>query len=100
MRKIPKTRLERTVEGLGNLKERLKLQADVSGYGMYLDDIDSAVKMLKDPDRVKVVRCEDCRFWIPNNAEEGDDSGKCHYGQCEGETTFSYFFCADGEADE
>lgn len=57
----------------------------------------SALSLLKDPDRVKVVRCRDCRFWKANNAEEGDASGMCMNGYSPAGTTDMNWFCADGE---
>lgn len=56
-----------------------------------------AFELLNAPDRVKVVRCGDCRYWEPNNAEEGDASGTCHYGYSPAGTTDMNWFCADGE---
>lgn len=81
------------------LRDRLILQADLFGYGSHVDDIDAAIKRLEDPDRLKVVRCSDCRFWKANNTEEGDDSGTCTDGICDGHTTDAYWYCADGEAE-
>lgn len=59
----------------------------------------NALEKLNDPDRVKVVRCSDCRFWHPNNAEEGDCSGRCrnNYAPCQNQQTDMTWFCADGE---
>ena len=58
-----------------------------------------ALELLKDGDRVKVVRCADCRYWEPENAEEGDYSGHCKrsFGIFYGQITDASWFCADGE---
>ena len=52
-----------------------------------------------DPDRVRVVRCSDCRFWEPENAEEGDSFGRCRndYAPCQNQQTDMNWYCADGE---
>lgn len=68
----------------------------------YAAAFDMAIKALKkqdDPDRVKVVRCRDCRFWEPENAEEGDSYGYCQkpWGTCKSQQTDMNWFCADGE---
>lgn len=55
------------------------------------------VKIGMDLDRVKIVRCRDCRYWKANNAEEGDASGTCMNGYSPAETTDMNWFCADGE---
>ena len=59
-------------------------------------------KIGMDSDRVKVVRCSDCRFWEPENAEEGDSYGRCRndYAPCQNQQTDMDWFCADGERRE
>ena len=66
---------------------------------MFLDMLRDALELLKDGDRVKVVRCADCRYWEPENAEKGDYSGYCKrsFGICYGQVTDASWFCADGE---
>lgn len=66
------------------------------------DVVSEAKKHLEDPDRVKVVRCSDCRFWEPENAEEGDSYGRCRndYAPCQNQQTDMNWFCADGERSE
>lgn len=61
-----------------------------------------ALELLNDPDRVRVVRCRDCRFWEPENAEEGDSYGYCQkpWGTCKSRQTDMNWFCADGERSE
>jgi hypothetical protein len=61
-----------------------------------------ALELLNDPDRVCVVRCSDCRFWEPENAEEGDSYGYCQkpWGTCKSQQTDMNWFCADGERGE
>lgn len=56
-------------------------------------------KIGMDLDRVKVVRCRDCRFWEPEKAEEGDSYGRCRndYAPCQNQQTDMNWFCADGE---
>lgn len=59
-------------------------------------------KIGMDSDRVRVVRCLDCRFWEPENAEEGDSYGHCRndYAPCQNQQTDMNWFCADGEREE
>ena len=59
------------------------------------------LKQPDEPDRVKVVRCMDCIFWEPENAEEGDSYGHCrnYYAPCQNQQTDINWFCADGEGD-
>lgn len=59
-------------------------------------------KIGMDLDRVRVVRCSDCRFWEPENAEEGDSYGRCRndYAPCQNQQTDMNWFCADGERSE
>lgn len=59
-------------------------------------------KIGMDSDRVRVVRCSDCRFWIANNAEEGDSYGRCRndYAPCQNQQTDMNWYCADGEREE
>lgn len=59
-------------------------------------------KIGMDFDRVRVVRCSDCRFWEPENAEEGDSYGRCRndYAPCQNQQTDMNWFCADGEREE
>ena len=61
--------------------------------------LQDAVNQLSDPDLMKVVRCRDCRFWKPENAEEGDSYGRCrnNYAPCQNQQTDMTWFCAEGE---
>ncbi len=63
---------------------------------------DDAKEKLMDGDTVRVTRCADCRYWEPENAEEGDYSGHCRrsFGICYGQITDASWFCADGEREE
>ncbi len=56
---------------------------------------------LMDGDKVRVTRCADCRFWEPENAEQGDSYGRCmnDYAPCQNQQTDMNWFCADGERD-
>ena len=56
-----------------------------------------AMRLLKDPDRVKVVRCGDCRYWEPPTKEEVEDG--CTYGRCRstGAGADVNDFCSSGE---
>ena len=68
-------------------------------YAAAFDKAMEALEKLNDPDRVKVVRCADCRYWEHDNAEEGDTYGRCrnNYGPCQNQQTDMTWFCADGE---
>ena len=65
----------------------------------WCDLMKDALQLMADPDRVRVVRCSDCRFWEPENAEEGDSYGYCQkpWGTCKSQQTDMNWFCADGE---
>lgn len=58
-----------------------------------------AREKLMDGDTVRVTRCADCRYWEPENAEEGDSYGRCRKdcGACQNQQTEMNWFCADGE---
>lgn len=45
------------------------------------------------------VRCKDCEYFIPNNTEEDDWSGRCTnaYVPMNGTTVDGWWFCADGK---
>ena len=68
----------------------------------WCDLMKDALQLMSDPDRVRVVRCSDCRFWKPENAEEGDSYGRCRndYAPCQNQQTEMNWFCADGERSE
>ena len=61
--------------------------------------IANAIALLKDSERIKVVRCKDCRFFEPSNAEEGDNSGYCRndYAPCQNQTVDAWWFCGSAE---
>ena len=61
--------------------------------------ITEKIKTAEVIDALKIVRCEDCRHWNPENAEEGDTSGHCrnNYCACQNQQTDMMWFCADGE---
>lgn len=57
-----------------------------------------AVQEAPNIDAVPVVRCMDCIYWQPNNAEEGDYSGYCrNRAECENQLTDATFFCGSAE---
>lgn len=55
------------------------------------DDLDTT-------DLIRVIRCMDCVYWEPCNAEEGDFSGHCrNNAECQGALTDATFFCGSAE---
>ena len=50
-------------------------------------------------DAVPVVRCKDCVYFEPENAEEGDSYGRCrnNYAPCQNQQVEMMWFCGDGE---
>lgn len=46
---------EKVIELLADLKERLKWQADVRGYGHYIDTINDAIGLLKEQEAVSIT---------------------------------------------
>lgn len=71
--------------------------------GMSAQDVTRRMrKLLKElpgVDAAPVVRCRNCVHWWPDNAEEGDDKGRCgnRFAPCENQQTGMDWFCADGE---
>ena len=57
-------------------------------------EIEKLIASQPSVDAVRIVRCEDCRFWEPENAEEGDTYGRCRNMY---RMTDMTWFCADGE---
>lgn len=70
------------------------------GYAAAFDMAVKALEKQEVPDLVKVVRCRDCRFWLANNAEEGDASGMCLNLNGYQTITDMDWFCADGERND
>lgn len=66
-------------------------------YAAAFDMAVNALERQDDPDRVKVVRCWDCRYWEPPTKEEVEDG--CTYGLCRatGAGTDVNDFCSSGE---
>ena len=60
-----------------------------------------AREKLMDGNFVRVTRCAECRYWEPENSEEGDYSGHCKrsFGICYGQVTDASWFCEGGERD-
>lgn len=54
------------------------------------------------PDRVNVVRCQDCVWFEPETAEEGDTYGRCRndYAPCQNQQVDMVWFCGSGEKKE
>ena len=50
----------------------------------------------------EIIRCGNCAYFEPENAEEGDASGHCRNRRspCENQMTDMMWFCADGEREE
>lgn len=80
---------EKIIADLNGLKELLKFQRDVQGYGMFIDVIDNTVTLLKEQEEVKpyldfdghdVWRCGNCgatMFHIyTSTTEEAKDYAK------------------------
>lgn len=59
-----------------------------------------AYELLNDPDRVRVVRCGNCRYWEPPSKEEVEDG--CTYGRCSdtGAGADVNDFCSSGERND
>jgi len=82
-------------ECLTDLKEILKWQKDILGYGAYIDIIDDTVSILKDCP--EIIRCKDCKH--RGKAE------KCVLAAISAEKDYPVFmldnrgewFCADGK---
>lgn len=76
--------------------------ADCKGCPYDRDDVEcvdvlmrEAIALLK---AESVVRCDECEHWEPNNADEGDYSGRCrnNWGPCQNQQTDGTWFCEDG----
>ena len=50
-------------------------------------------------EKLEIIRCGNCAYWIPETVEEGDSCGRCRnlYSICNGSTTDDTWFCADAE---
>ena len=72
---------------------------EMMGIYLTVDEANDILNMLKDPDRIKVTRCKDCRYFEPSNAEEGDNSGYCRndYAPCQNQTVDAWWFCGSAE---
>lgn len=76
------------------LKERFAL-----GQAYFTEAIREKIDTAPMADVIPVVRCYECQYWEPENAEEGDHSGHCRkqYGMSENAVTDGTWFCSDGE---
>ena len=74
---------------------------DRKNWCLHGHEIENLIESQPAVDAVKVVRCSDCRYWEPENAEEGDSYGRCRndYAPCQNQQTDMNWFCADGERD-
>lgn len=71
-------------------------------YAAAFDLAVNALERQDDPDRLRVVRCSDCRYWEPPTdfeADDGSTTGHCrnNYAPCQNQQTDMNWFCADGE---
>ena len=102
--------LEKVIRGLEEAKEYFRECRSNASLGSKAENhfwelqsaIGDAAERLKDPDRVKVCRCENCVGWEapPENEQmDGNTTGFCRYkyGACYGHETDMTWFCADGE---
>ena len=50
-------------------------------------------------EKIEVVRCADCVWWEPENAEGVNIYGRCrnNYAPCQNQQTDTMWFCADGK---
>lgn len=110
---------EKVIERLTGLKELLKFQKDILGYGSFIEDINDVLALLKEQEAEideisdeyidlgkeiaklpKIVRCKDCKWgeWLRNM--RGDGRYRCKNDntgiEC-GCTKEPDFFCAYGE---
>lgn len=53
------TDIGKTIENLSLLRERLKLQKDILGYGLHIDDLSSAIALLKEKEAVEARKKND-----------------------------------------
>lgn len=55
---------EKVIGNLTSLRERLKWQKDIQGYGVYISFVDDAIELLKEQAKTKVVfgRTKDGEF--------------------------------------
>lgn len=101
------TEREKVIKNLGEISEYFygcyrNAGGGTRAYEQFHDWMcaaDDAKEKLMDGDTVSVTRCADCRFWEPENAEEGDSYGRCRndYAPCQNQQTDMNWFCADGE---
>ena len=72
------------------------------GYGFDMQLLVDAVgiigEMFKSGQISEVVRCKDCVYFDPENAEEGDSYGRCrnNYAPCQNQQVEMMWFCGDG----
>ena len=50
--------MEKVIENLTHLKERLKWQKDIQGYGIYIDFINGAIALLKEQEEAHKILVE------------------------------------------
>ena len=78
------------------LKERF-----APGQAYFTEAIREKIDTAPMVDLIRVVRCENCRYWEPENAEEGNTCGRCRNNSapCQNQQTDMTWFCAEGEMD-
>ena len=64
---------EKVIERLSDLKERLKWQKDIQGYGFYIDFIDDAIALLKEYEPIAPTKIIDKEYHIVHHS-----CGNCH----------------------
>lgn len=79
---------EKVVDNLTDLKEMLKLQKDIKGYGVYIDFINDAIALLKqeaveprrDANCVRMFRCGACGEYVGFiDSDPGDPNEQDNY---------------------
>ena len=97
---------EKVIKGLEEISDYLfgvyhysKDREEINKAKDWRDVVEDAIALLKNPDRIKVTRCKDCRFFEPCNVEEGDNSGHCRNdcAPCQNQTVDAWWFCGSAE---
>lgn len=80
-----------------HLKDIAEWSADAIALLKEQDNCENCATAIED--RQPIVRCKDCVYFEPENAEEGDSYGRCrnNYAPCQNQQVEMMWFCADGE---